>query len=194
MDAGNLDSIYVRDDERVGGPDIPLSELHARQQHQEMPEHPEEASPAPYEGLEERTVSSGQVKEAIRDPTSRATAAGVLAAQDDVVSLGHDRVRPEAQASGAGPSVSSSNIGKMGQEESPVSQAGTAAAAVIDGMPASPDGTEAKAEQPSGRADRDWEAEKLAKQQELFGRSFSKPKRYALSLCLDSTSAHTNLL
>ena len=195
LDAGNLDNIYVRDDDTVGGPDIPLSEVHARQQQQqEMPEHPEVATPATGEGLDERPGSSSNENGDITNPTLSATAAaaGETAAEGDVMSLGHDRIPPEAEMSRAGQSVSS-NLEKEGQEESPVSDAGTGASAVNDSMLASPDGTKAVAEQRSGSADRGWEAKKLVKQQELFGRSFSKPRRHALRFSLDAIPACTNV-
>ena len=50
LDAGNLANIYVRDDESAGGPDIPMSEVHARHQQQGVHDHPAAAHPTADEG------------------------------------------------------------------------------------------------------------------------------------------------
>ena len=165
LDAGNLGDIYVRDTDSAGGPDIPLSVLYATQQQEE-------------ESDEDHDRLAG----------AEAAAAGDLVAQSDLESLDHDSRLAEAELSGGGLHVSS----MPDREEQPEtfgSSADTDVAPIDDSTKASPR-VRAEAEERGGPADREYERKKLAKQQELFGRSFSKPKRYALCLCLYETSGY----
>lgn len=174
LDAGNLSDIYVRDVDSAGGPDIPLSDLNAMQQ-QELVE--QEASPAADEDPDKLAGAN-------------AAAAGDLIAQTDPESLGHDRGPSEADLSESGLHFSSMPDGEE-QQETLGSSADTDGAPVDDSSEASPSvRAHTKAEQGGGPADSDHDTKKLAKQQDLFGRSFRKPKRYALCLCVYRTSRH----
>ena len=94
------------------------------------------------------------------------------------MSPGHDRARPDAEGFKTGIPDSSSLPERIEQQDTPNGSAGTDAAAVGDTSTASPGvRAEAGVERRTGAVDRGGEAEKLAKQRELFGKSFSKPKR-----------------
>ena len=179
LDAGNLGDIYVRDDELEGGPDIPLSELQARQQQQERDE--QAASPTADEEDLAGISGSSSSKDGIISFSPDAAAppaAEDLQAVSGPMSPASDRIQPETPLPEVGSSVS--GILDSGEEqERPSSCADTDVAARIDNGTAST-GVRPHSEERESPADKEDEARKLAKQQELFGKSFSKPKRSAL--------------
>ncbi|CAL5227845.1 g10877 [Coccomyxa viridis] len=176
LDAGNLGDIYVRDDESEGSPDIPLSELHARQQQREM----DEPAVSPTADNDEVAGISGSSRDGTIGSSPDATAVPAAedpSIQDNPMSPAADRNQPEAPL----PKVDTSANSVLDRREEldrPSSRADTDAAAESDSGTASPGvRTQPSTEQRGSPADREYEAKKLAKQQELFGSSFSKPKR-----------------
>ena len=192
LDAGNLGDIYVRDDESEGSPDIPLSELHARQQQREM----DEPAVSPTADNDEVAGISGSSRDGTIGSSPDATAVPAAedpSIQDNPMSPAADRNQPEAPL----PKVDTSANSVLDRREEldrPSSRADTDAAAESDSGTASPGvRTQPSTEQRGSPADREYEAKKLAKQQELFGSSFSKPKRCALDqVLLNSKSANAN--
>ena len=188
LDAGNLDDIYVRDDELEGGPDIPLSELRARQQQQEIDEeavnHP--ADKDDFAGMSGSSSSKDGMISSSPDATAAPEAEDLLA-QGEPVSLGHDSLPEE------GRSVSSGSERRKEQERPSNSADVDAIVMNSNGTASYGARTKPEAEKRGSPADKEDEAKKLAKQQELFGRSFSKPKRYAFCHLLGPGLANVEL-
>ena len=164
MESGNLKNVYIRNDASEGGEDIPLSELQSKQQQHDSPQPELEglspANAAMSKSTYEQSASFSSEHAAMSSPASGAFSKG-----------------GDVNKQGAG-------IGAAAQQEEHLpawndatlagdSHSKETAASTAESGPAS----EHKREDHL----RELEAKKLAKQQELFGKSFSRPQRCGIS-------------
>lgn len=189
LDAGDLENIYVRDDASGSGGDIPLAELQARQEQYEQYEDSLEAESEDWIDLSQdepdgATSYLGAEVEASNSFAAEAAGAAeeevaAVAAGKETSSTGH-LVSPAAESSETDIQDSSSAEGTRDEEES-VGTPSTATAAQDSASSAASTSGRESTSQLEGQQDnaaRARQAEKLAKQRELFGASFSTPKRF----------------
>ena len=159
LESGNLKNVYVRNDASEGGEDVPLSELQSeQQQHDSSQPELDALSPAnatTSESACERSASFNSEHAASSSPASGAS------------SEGRD-VNEQIAVSGA--------VAHEGEQMPARGDASTAGDKDGKGTAAS----SADCIAPEQRREdhlHELEAQKLAKQQELFGKSFSTPQR-----------------
>ena len=188
LDAGDLENIYVRDDASGSGGDIALAELQARQEQYEQYEgsleaesedwidpSQDESEVMSYLDTEDEASNSfaGEAAEAAEEEVA------AVAAGKDTSSTGH-LDGPAAESSETDRQDSSSAEGMRDEEESVRNPSTATAAQDSASSAASISGRESTSqlEGQQKNAARARQAEKLAKQRELFGASFSTPKRF----------------
>lgn len=189
LDAGNLENIYVKNQASENGEDMPLSELQAMQlqQRQEdaisfmQPDDPDFSPSGMAEDQSETASSSAPEAEVSSGSAPEALAAGEESGPSPYqnTSLGEE---PEVKDPSAGLAEVEAPAGSGAQSVAEQSTLGAktnaGAAAELSSSIASPnEEVEPPAERQLDAAAQQREAEKLAKQRELFGGSFSKPKR-----------------
>ena len=189
LDAGDLENIYIRDDASGSGGDIPLAELQARQEQYEQYEDGLEAESEEWIDLSQDEPDEAMSYLGAEDEASNSLAAeaagaaeeeaAAVAAGEDMSSTGH-LVSPAAESSETDRQDSSSAEGTRDEEEGVGNPSTATEAQDSAGSAASTSGHESTShlEGQQDSAARARQAEKLAKQRELFGTSFSTPKRF----------------
>ncbi len=192
LDAGDLENIYVRDDAFGAGGDIPLTELEARQERDRQVEDGLEAEAE--DCLDVTQGESDQSNEAMpflgaEVQASNSSAAGgagaaekdaaPVAAGKDTCTAGHPG-SPAAKSSEKGRQEDSSGKGARDKQESTGNPSAATAAQASQSSVATAPAREStsRLEGQQDRAAIARQAEKLAKQRELFGTSFSTPQRF----------------
>ena len=160
LESGNLKNVYVRNSASEGGEDVPLSELQSKQQQHDSPQPELEglgpASAATSKSTYQRSASFSSEHAANSSPASEVSSKGGY-------------VNKQGAVTGAAAQ----------QEEHLPAWVDANAAGAIDSKRTTAGGAESGPTSEHNREDHlhELEAKKLAKQQELFGKSFSTPQR-----------------
>ena len=164
LTSGNYKNVYIRKDASEGGEDIPLSELQSKQQQHDSPQPELEglspANAAMSKSAYEQSASFSSEHAAMSSPASKASSKG-----------------GDVNKQGAG-------IGAAAQQKEHLPAWDDATSAGDShGKETAASSAESSPTSEHKREDhmRELEAKKLAKQQELFGKSFSTPQRCGMS-------------
>ena len=201
LDAGDLENIYVRDDASGSGGDIPLAEQQARQERYEQYEDSLEAESEDRIDLSQDEPDEAMSYLGAEDEASNSSAAeAARAAEEEVAAVAAGKETsstahlgsPAAESSETDRQDSTSAEGMRDEQESIGSASAATAAQDSESSAASTSGRESTS-QLEGQQDsaaRARQAEKLAKQRELFGASFSTPKRFVQRPPLPGMQSH----